>query len=66
LFSWVPVNRMFSLMQLVSQNVGGAEENKLQDWRLAVIMAVVIKINRLRMGSVLANLIPLNNYLSAL
>jgi|GEM_PF-2680256 putative Mn2+ efflux pump MntP len=57
---------MFSLMQLVSQNVGGAEENKLQDWRLAVIMAVVIKINRLRMGSVLANLIPLNNYLSAL
>jgi len=26
----------------------------------------VIKINRLRMGSVLANLIPLNNYLSAL
>jgi len=57
---------MFSLIQLVSQNVGGAEENKLQDWRLAVIMAVVIKINRLRMGSVLANLIPLNNYLSAL
>jgi hypothetical protein len=57
---------MFSLIQLVSQNEGGAEENQLQDWRLAEIIAVVIKINRVRMGGVLTNLIPLNNYLSAL